>query len=427
MRIYMKHLLKSLALVSGLAACFLVNAPVLRADDWAQWRGPSRNGISQETGLLQEWPAGGPRLLWQINDAGYGFSTPAVSGERLYLLSNEGIENEWVRGFNVADGKMLWSTRIGAVGNPNQQPNYPGARSTPAIDGDFVYALGSDGDLVCLQSTDGKVQWKKNLRADFGGKVGAWAYAESPLVDGDALIVTPGGAEGTLVKLNKKTGETIWKAALPDAGEANYSSVVKAQMGGVEQYVQFLQKGVVGVDAKSGKQLWIFDRTADKRVGGSIQTPVVQGNLVYSATGLTGGGLAQVTGGPDTFTANEKYFARKLPVAIGGAVLVGDYLYGTTNSALLCVDFKSGAIKWEDRSVGPASVLYADNRLYLHGENGEVALVAATPESYQEKGRFTPPNVPDMGRSKAWAYPVVANSRLYVRALGTLWCYDVKQ
>lgn len=424
------QIIRRYSLLHLAATCLLgasLCAPVIHADDWAQWRGPNRNGISQETGLLQEWPAAGPQLLWQINDIGSGYGTPAVTSERIYLMSNEGLSDEFVRAYNVADGKIAWSTRVGKVGNPNQNPNYPGARSTPSVDGEQLYALGSDGDLLCLNNADGKVLWQKNLRTDFGGKVGTWAYSESPLIDGDALIVTPGGAESTMVALNKKTGDTIWKSSIPEAGEANYSSIVTAQIGGVKQYIQFLQKGVVGVEAKTGKRLWIYDRTADKRVGGSIQTPVVQGDLVYSATGLTGGSVAKINGGPATFSTEEKYFARKMPVAIGGAVLLGDYLYGTTNSALLCVDFKSGAIKWEAPSIGVSSVCFADNRLYLHGENGEVALVAPTAESYQEKGRFTSPNPPERGRNKAWAYPVVANGRLYIRELGTLWCYNVKQ
>ena len=420
----MHRISKHFASLSILGATLF--APLLHADDWAGWRGPNRDGISQETGLLQKWPAAGPKLLWQNNEIGYGFSTSAVSGERLYLMSNEGSEDEFVRAYNVADGKMLWSTRVGKVGNPKQNPNYPGARSTPTVDGDFVYALGSDGDLLCLENASGKTIWQKNLRADFGGKVGVWAYAESPLVDGEALIITPGGAEDTIIALHKKSGETMWKSAIAEAGEANYSSIVIGQIGGVKQYVQFLQKGVIGVEASTGKKLWIYDRTADKRIGGSIQTPIIKGDLVYSATGLTGGGVAKISGGPETFSVEEKYFARKMPVAIGGAVLVGDFLYGTTNSALLCVDFQSGDIKWENPALGAASICYADNRLYLHGENGEVALVTATPESYQEKGRFSPPNPPERGRSKAWAYPVVANGRLFIRELGTLWCYEVK-
>jgi outer membrane protein assembly factor BamB len=379
---------------AALLVALVFNTATAYALDWAQWRGPARDGLSAETGLLQEWPAGGPPLLWQVNDVGYGFSTPSVSGERLYLMSNEG-DIEFARAYSVKDGKLVWSTRIGKVGNPDQNPNYPGARSTPTLDGKQLYALSSDGDLACLESASGKVIWQKNLRTDYRGKVGTWAYSESPLVDGDSLIVTPGGPEATMVALNKNTGETIWKSSIPEAGEANYSSIVKAPIGGITQYVQFMEKGVIGVDARTGKFLWRYDKTADMRYGGSVQTPVVRDNLVYSATTLVGGGLAQINGGPQDFAVEQKYFARKLPIAVGSPVLIGDYLYGTTNSALLCLDFKSGAIKWEDRSVGAGSLCYAENRLYLHGENNEVALIAATPESYQEKGRFTPPNPPE--------------------------------
>lgn len=125
--------------------------------------------------------------------------------------------------------------------------------------------------------------------------------------------------------------------------------------------------------------------------------------------------------------AEEVYFTPKLPTSIGGSIKLGDYLYGTNSQGILCADFLTGEIQWQERGIGAASLCYADGRLYLHGENGEVALVEATPEGYRERGRFSPPNQPDRGRSRAWAYPVVANGRLYIRDLGTLWCYDVKQ
>src|SRR6185503_15115869 len=170
--------------------------------------------LSREKGLLKQWPKEGPRLLWQLKDIGSGYSTPSVVGERLYLNSNEGMDNEFVLALDAKDGKRAWSTKLGKVG-PNDGPQYPASRSTPTVDGDVLYTLGSDGDLVCVEKADGKVRWKKNLRSDFGGTPGKWAYAESPLVDGDALICTPGGADATMVALNKKTGETIWKSAIP--------------------------------------------------------------------------------------------------------------------------------------------------------------------------------------------------------------------
>jgi outer membrane protein assembly factor BamB len=409
--------------------CLLLVVAVLGvsslAADWPQWRGPERDGVSKETGLLKEWPKDGPKLLWQVTDIDYGYSTPAVAGERIYLISNKGKDDEFVQALDVKDGKRAWSQRLGKVG-PNQGPQYPGARSTPTVEGDRLYALGSDGDLACLETAKGEVRWKKNLRSDFGGQPGMWAYSESPLIDGDKLVCTPGGKEATLVALNKNSGEIIWKCAVPGGDQAAYASIVVTEVGGVKQYVQFLQKGVVGVDAKTGKYLWRYDKTAQNSPA-NIPTPVAHDGYVYSSTGRAGGGLVKLKASPDGgVEATQVYFDKKLPSSIGGAVLVGDYLYGTSGQGLLCVEFTTGNVKWQDKCVGAGSVCYADACLYIHGEKGEVALVEATPEAYREKGRFTPPDQPNRGQSQAWAYPVVANGRLYLRDLGVLWCYDIK-
>ena len=403
---------------------FLVPKVVL-ASDWPQWRGPQRNGNTAETGLLAEWPKEGPKLVWQVNDIGAGYSTPSVVGDRLYLLSNQGLDNEFVQALEARDGKRIWSQTIGKVGNPNQQPSYPAARSTPTVDGEWVYAFGSDGDLACLERATGKVRWQKNVRADYGGQPGIWAYSESPLVDGEAVVCTPGGSNATLVALNKHTGELIWKCAIPGGEQAAYTSALAIEVGGVRQYIQMLQKGLVGVEAKTGKLLWRYDRTA-KGSPAVIPTPVADGDFIYSAGARNGGGGARLKANGGIFEAEQVYFSPKLPTSIGGAVKAGDYLYGTSAGALLCLEFKTGTGKWDDRSIGAASLCYADGRLYLHGENGEVALVEATPEAYREKGRFKPANPPDRGNSKAWAYPVIAGGRLYLRDMGALWCYDIK-
>jgi outer membrane protein assembly factor BamB len=229
--------------------------------DWPQWRGPQRNGVSAETGLLKEWPKEGPRLVWQAKDIGDGYATPSVVGNRIYLLSNRGLDNEFVQALSTQDGKQVWATRLGKVGNPDQTPSFPTARSTPTVDGGLMYALGSDGDLACLETASGKIRWQKNLRADFGGHPGRWAYAESPLVDGDVVVVTPGGAQATIVALNKKTGETIWKSAVPGGDDAAYASLIIVEAAGHKQYVQFLAKGVAGVDAGTGQFLWRYDAT----------------------------------------------------------------------------------------------------------------------------------------------------------------------
>jgi outer membrane protein assembly factor BamB len=395
-----------------------------QADDWPQWRGPQRDGISAETGLLREWPADGPKLLWQQSDIGFGYSTPAVVGERLYLISNEGDENEFVQAHAVADGKRLWRTRLGKVG-PNDGPQYPGSRSTPTAEGQRLYALGSDGDLACVETATGKVVWQKNLRSDFGGQPGRWAYAESPLVDGDLLICTPGGREATLVALDKSNGSVVWKSAVPGGDKAAYASAMILDAGGKRQVVQFLEKGLVGVDAKTGAFLWRYDKTAEGSPA-NIPSPIVHEGTVYSASGRGGAGLVKITLSEGKFEAEEIYSTPKFPTSIGGSVLVGDYLYGTNSQGLICADFAKGDVKWQERGIGAAAVCYADQRLYLHGENGDVALVEATGEAYRERGRFALPGQPDRGKSKAWAYPAVANGRLYFRDLNVLWCYGIR-
>ncbi len=393
------------------------------ADDWPQWRGPHRDGVSSETGLLQQWPPQGPRLLWQVKDIDFGYSTPAVVGDYLYLQSNQGKDNEYVQALHVKDGKRAWGTRLGKVG-PNGMPSYPGARSTPTVDGDVLFALGSDGDLACLQISMGKVLWHRNLRTDFAGHPGNWAYSESPLVDGDTLVCTPGGSEATLVALNKKDGKLIWKASVPGGDQAAYASAIVVEAGGVRQYVQFLQHGIVGVDARTGKFLWRYDQTGKSPA--NIPTPVAHDGYVYSSSAMSGGGLVKLKVHGTTVEAEPVYYQKNLPVALGGAVRIGEYLYGTNQRGLECVEFATGKVLWQDKCVGTGSLCSADGRLYIHGEDGRVALVEATPKGYHLRGYFTPPDPPRRGTSKAWAYPVVANGRLYLRDLGMLWCYDVK-
>jgi outer membrane protein assembly factor BamB len=398
--------------------------------DWPQWRGPERDGLSQERGLLKQWPAGGPKLLWQVNDIGDGYSTPAVVGKRIYLMSNRGMENEFVQALSTQDGKPIWTTRVGNVGNPNQNPPYAKACSTPTVDGNFIYALSSDGDLACLDAKSGKIRWQKNIRKEFSGQPGEWAYSESPLVDGDVVVVTPGGAEATIVAVNKKTGAVIWKSAVPETGPAGYASAIVVQGGGRKQYVQFLPKGMVGVDAKTGKFLWRYGEVA--KGPAQYWTPIARDEYVYGGALGVGGGLVRLKLDGGAVAAEQVYFTRGLPNGIGGAVLVGENLYGTeTGQKLVAAEFTTGKVKWQDKGIGWSSVAYADGLLYLHGINGDVALVEATPEAYREKGRFTPPAQPKHKQvgtfpEMAFSYPVIANGRLYIHDVGTLWAYDIK-
>jgi outer membrane protein assembly factor BamB len=407
-------------------AVILILQGCLLADDWPQWRGPERTGISRERGLLPEWPQSGPSELWRIDGAGDGYGTPAVAGGLIFVIGNRGVEDEFVQAFSAADGKLAWSYRLGNVGNPDQQPPYPSSRSTPTIDGKTLYALSSDGDLVSLQASTGKLNWRKSLRADFDGVPGKWAYAESPLVDGDALIVAPGGKSATLAALHKKTGAIIWKSEVPGGESAGYASAIRIEAAGRRQYVQFLDKGVVGVDARTGQFLWRYDKTASGPA--NIPTPVGFGNYVYSSNARRfGGALVQLHAKEDSVIAEEVYFEREMPNTLGGQVLLNGILYGTNSEGLAAGDFLTGKLRWKAGG-GPGSVLYADGRLYVHGEDGQVVLVEATPDAYREKGRFTPSGQPKHTRNRemAWSYPVVANGRLYIRDLGTIWCYDIR-
>ncbi len=390
-------------------------------DDWTQWRGNHRDGKSSETGLLSKWPDGGPQLLWQTNDLGSGFSTPSSAGGVVYLICNQGMETEEVVALSLADGSKQWATKIGRVGK-NNGPQYPGSRSTPTIDGDSIFALGSDGDLACLDAKSGSIKWTKNLRSEFSGIPSAWAYTESPLIDGNVLVCSPGGSEATVVALNKADGSLIWKSPLPEADNASFSSPIAATIDGTKQYVLFLSKGLVGVNAQTGEQLWRYSNTSDKDA--NIQTPVNDANFVYSAAGRVGGGLVRVTAGKPE--PEEIYFAKTLPSGMGGNILVDGKLFGCAGSTQICVDFKSGESLWQDRSIGSGSLCYADGKIFIHGDNNEVAMIEATGEAYKELGRFMLPNAPDHGNAKAWAYPIIVDGKLIIRDAGTVWCFDIR-
>jgi outer membrane protein assembly factor BamB len=364
-------------------------------------------------------------LLWRIADLGGGYSTPSVAGDRLFVLVNRGVEDEVLQARSTADGKVVWEARLGAVGNPGQQPSYPGSRSTPTVTADTVYALGSDGDLVAVDRGTGRERWRRHLRKDFGGKPGEWAYAESPLIDGDVLVISPGG-ETALVALDRETGKERWRTRATRGEDAAYSSAIALTAGSVKQYVQFLQKGLIGVDAARGTLLWRYDAPA---VGSAanMAAPIVRGDVVFATTNQGGGGFVRLAAGGGGVTATPLHFDKKIGFGTGGAVLVGDHLYGANSQGLIAAAWETGTIAWQHRSVGAASIAAAEGRLYLRGEAGEVALVEASPAGYQERGRFTPVDSPERGKARAWPHPVIADGRLYLRDLGVLWVYDIRR
>ena len=413
----------ALSLPSGRAA-----AP---GGEWPAWRGPSRDAFSKETGLLKEWRAGGPPLVWKATGAGVGYSSMAVSGGRILTLGDRDGAQQLIA-LSEADGKTLWTAKVG----PPWRDQMGGPRGTPTVSDDLVYAIGTEGDLVCVEAATGKERWRKSLVSDFGGSMmSMWKFSESPLVDGDRVIVTPGSRAAALVALDKKTGKEIWRAAIPELGPngkdgAGYSSVVVSQAAGIRQYVQLLGRGLVGVRAEDGKFLWGYNKVANNVA--NISTPVVRANWVFASTGYQAGSVfLELTKSGDGIQAKEVYYldAKTFQNHHGGFVLVGNQVYGGHGHRKgfpICVELTTGKVRWggdiRNAGEGSAAVTYADGNLYFRYENGVVILIRATPEGYQEKGSLTIPEV----RDPSWSHPVIAGGRLYLREQDALYAYDVK-
>jgi outer membrane protein assembly factor BamB len=386
------------------------------AGDWPQWRGVDRAGISRETGLLKQWPASGPAVAWTTIGLGAGYGSVAVSGDRVFVQGATARES-LVSSINRADGKVLWTKVIGARGD-NDRGNGP--RSTPTVDGDRLYLLTENGDLVCLRVADGARVWQRNVLRDFGASNINWLISESPLVDGSRVVVTPGGSSGGMVALDKMTGKTIW-ATMDLDEEAGYSSPIVADVHGVRTYMTLTSTAGVGIRAADGKLMWRYTGAANRTA--NITTPIYANNQVFFSSAYgTGGALVGLRAASGEIRAQEVYFTRDMQNHHGGVVLIDGYLYGYNNSVLTCLEWATGKMMWRDRSVGKGAVSYADGHLYILGENNVVGLVEATPAGYREKGRFT---IRDQGWP-SWSHPAIAGGRLFIRNQGTLTAYDVK-
>jgi hypothetical protein len=422
--------MKKLRLILPVSSLFvLVLAALVPSSwsaDWPQWRGPNRDDVSAEKGLLRSWPQGGPKLLWSYTDAGIGYSGPAVVDDRLYIMGGDG-KKTYAYALDVGSHERIWSVEIGPF---FENGNGDGPRGTPTVDGDRLYAITGHGDLVCLETAGGKQRWHVNLRKDLGGDMASgWGYTESPLVDGAKLICTPGGKNGTLAAINKDTGAVLWRSKeLTD--KAIYSSPIVAEADGVRQYIVRTGGGVAGVAADDGRLLWHSDLNAH---GISVTTPVYQDHCVYTTTGYgVGCGLVRLTSADGKFKAEKVYDgdARKAIVNHhGGVVLVGDYIYGYSDGkGWVCQEFKTGKVKWASTKLGKGSLTCADGMLYCYTESGgNVCLVEASPDGWREHGRLKIPRESKVNRKGGiWTHPVVANGRLYVRDQDLVFCYDVK-
>lgn len=400
--------------LASAATFFLLLSVALVAQtggNWPQWRGPNRDGISKETGLLKQWPAEGPPLVWKATGAGRGYSSFAVSDGRLFTMGLRG-DREYVIAFDVATGKEAWATPDGTAYRDSRGD---GPRGTPTVDGNNLYALGGNGDLSCLDAKTGRIVWAMNVLTKFGGENTNWGISESPLVIDDKLLVNAGGPGASIVALNKKDGSLIWKSQSDKAG---YSSGMPVQMGNTTQVVFFTHRRALGLDLKDGKLLWEYARPANDVA--NVATPVVRGNRVFISSDYgTGAGLIEIKADGK---AQEVYFTKEMRNHHSSSILIEDHLYGFSGGILTAMRFDTGEVAWKDRSVGKGSLVYADGNLYALSENGVVGLIEATPTGYREKGRFRirQDSLP------TWTHPIIAGGRLYLRDQDTIYAYDVR-
>ena len=400
-----------------LACTFATTAAAL---DWPQWRGPDRNDSSKETGLLKEWPADGPKQAWLFKNAGQGYSGPAIVGGKLFTIGTRDGQ-EILLALNAATGRELWVHPLGSIlGNGWGD----GPRSTPTVVDGKIYALSGPGVLACVNAADGKEVWTTKM-SDVGGKVPGWGYTESPLVDGNQVVVTPGGGKGSIAAYDKATGKPLWQSK-DYTDEVQYSSIVAATINGEKQYVQLTMQSVAGLSPKDGALLW---KQAFPGKVAVIPTPIVKDNQVYVTAGY-GAGCIAIKIEPGN-KVSKVYENKVMKNHHGGVILVGDFLYGHSDgNGWVCQDWKTGEQKWNEKGkLGKGAIGYADGMFYCLDEgSGTVALVEASPNGWNEKGRFKldPQTTIRNPQGRIWTHPVIVNGRLYLRDQDLIYCYAVK-
>ena len=383
-------------------------------DDWPQWRGKNRDGISSEKGLLKSWPAAGPPVAWRVTGAGEGYSSFSAAHGRLYTMgAREGTE--YVMAFDAASGRKIWERANGRRFSNDQGD---GPRGTPVVDGTQLYTLGASGDLTSLDSATGKVAWTVNILQKFGASNIRWGLSESPLVLGDRVLVNAGGRNASIVALKKTDGSEVWRSGSDESG---YSSAVVQTVGGIPQAIFFTASNVRGVDTRDGRQLWSYSRVSNRTA--NIATPIVRGNRVFVSSDYgTGAALLELTASGNTVNAREVYFTNEMRNHHASSILIGDHLYGFSSAILTAMKFDTGEVAWRDRSVGKGSMVFADDRLYLFSERGVAGLAEASPTGYKEHGRFEI----KAGASPTWSHPVVSNGKLYLRDQDTIYAYHIR-
>ena len=385
---------------------------------WPQFRGPNRDGLSSETGLLKQWPGNGPPLLWTAKGCGVGYASVAVVDGLIYTAGNVGNASAVVA-FDL-NGQRKWTT---PVGGPARGGGYPGARGTPTVDGGKVYWESPNGDVVCLDAKTGRKIWSLNILQSFNGRNIQWALSESVLIDGNNLICCPGGAQAGVVALNKDTGKTVW-ICKETRDQPGYASPIVFEYRGVRQIVTMTAKAAVGVEAGTGKLLWRHEHRTEH--GGNIPTPIYHDGHVFISSGYrTGSVLLRLDVSGRNVSVAEVWRVKALDNHHGGVILVDGCLYGSNfGGQWLCLDFKTGREEYAEGGLGKGSVTYADGMLYCLGQGGRVGLVRATPQGHRLISQC---GLPAGGSKESWAHPVVCGGRLYIRHGDALFAFDIRQ
>jgi len=401
----------------------------LRAQDWPQWRGPNRDDVSKEKGLNLDWSENKPPLLWVFRQAGAGYSSPTIVGDTLYC-QGAADSIDFAFALDTKTGMLKWKQNLGPMFIMDRGD---GPRGSVTVSSGKLYLIRGGGILHCLNAADGKMLWQKDFRKDLGGNIMSpwdWGFGESPLVDGDLVICTPGGSEGTMAALDKNTGKVVWRSKeWTDLG--GYSSPVVADIDGIRQYIQLTSRGVAGVAAKDGKLLWSINAAGNTTA--AIPSPLYRDHLVYVTSGYMGGcACLRLTREGDNIRIDTLFINKNMSNHHGGVVMVGDYIYGYTDSkGWVCQSLKTGEIVWQHRvsQPGKGAVICVDGHLLcLDERTGSLTCVSASPDGWKEYGRL---EIPERSGIRSmdncvWTHPVVSHSSLYMRDHDLLFCFDLK-
>ncbi len=402
-------------LLVAVLLCLTLPPSMVQALDWPQWRGPNRDAVSLETGLLEEWPEDGPAVLWRI-PVGPGFSSVSVSAGKLYTLWDE-KGKQYLFGLDASTGKELWRQELG----PAFTNNYgDGPRSTPLVDGRIVFAIGTQGLLLAANKETGVPLWRRDLVKDFGSDLPSYGYSSSPLVAGDKLVIEAGGKDAAFVALDKKTGEVVWSA---ENDRPAYSSPIHVSIAGVDQVVFWSAHGLHSVATDGGKVLWRYSWETFCPVSGdplNTGTPLfLPPDRIYISSG-SGAAAVRVVKEKSSFKVETVWESAFMRSDVNTALLLDDHIYGFDRGTLKSLDAATGEVKWKARGFQRGSLIAADGRLIVLGEAGNLALVDANPKEFVQR------NSAKILKGKNWTTPTLAGGKLYLRNHEELVCLELR-